>query len=259
MPAELRVERRETTLILTFSNPGMRNALAPEMYAAMLEAFALAERDATVRALILTGADGVFCAGGNLKRLLDNRAKPPQVQADSIASLHQLTRAITNSGKPVIAAVEGAAAGAGLSLALACDLIVAGRSAKFVMAYVKVGLSPDGGGSWFASRALPRQSAAEMMLEGGAWSSDRLHALGAVNQVVADGEALTAALERAHRLATLSPHALSSIKRLLAGARELPLETQLEREQQSFVACLHHAEAGEAISAFLEKRKARFG
>ena len=258
MTAELRVERRETTLVLTFSNPGFRNALAPEMYAAMLAAFELAERDSTIRTLILTGADGVFCAGGNLNRLLENRAKQPQVQADSIAALHELTRAITNSSKPVIAAVEGAAAGAGCSLALACDLIVAGRSAKFVMAYVKVGLSPDGGGSWFASRALPRQSAAEMLLGGGAWSSDRLHALGMVNQVVADGEALTAALERADSIAALSPHAVSRIKRLLASARDVPLETQLEREQQSFVACLHHADGGEAIVAFLEKRKARF-
>ena len=258
MTAELRVERSDTTLILTLSNPGSRNALAPEMYAAGIAALASAERDAAIRAVILTGADGVFCAGGNLARLLDNRTKPPQVQADSIEALHRLTSAIVGCGKPVIAAVEGAVAGAGFSLALACDLIVAGASAKFVMAYVKVGLSPDGGGSWFASRALPRQTAAEMLLAGDVWTSERLHALGVVNAVVADGAALALALERAAHLATLSPHAIGRIKGLLAGAGDVPLATQLQRERESFVACLHHAEGGEAISAFLEKRPARF-
>lgn len=257
--AELLVDRKDGALVLIFSNPGFHNALGPEMYAALLPAFDEAERDPAIRAVVLTGADGMFCAGGNLNRLLENRTRPPQVQADSIDSLHRITRAIVACPKPVIAAVEGFAAGAGMSLAMACDLITAGESAKFVMAYVKVGLSPDGGGSWFTSHALPRQLASEAMLEGGALAASRLHALGVVNDVVEDGEALAAALVHATRFAALSPHAVVRIKRLIAKAGGASLEDHLLAERESFVACLHHPEGGEAISAFLDKRSPRFG
>jgi enoyl-CoA hydratase/carnithine racemase len=258
MGAQLLVDRRDRALVLTFSNPGFRNALGPEIYEPAMKAFVDAADDATIRTIVLTGADNIFCAGGNLNRLLENRAQPPQVQADSIDGLNRLTRAITDCTKPVIAAVEGFAAGAGMSLAMACDLIAAGRSAKFVMAYVKVGLSPDGGGSWFASRALPKQSAAELMLEGGAWGAERLHALGVVNTLADDGQALQAALAHAATIAALSPHAVSRIKRLIAHAADAPLADHLTAERESFVACLHHDEGGEAVAAFLEKRPARF-
>jgi enoyl-CoA hydratase/carnithine racemase len=258
MTATLLSERRDDALVLTFSNPGARNALGPEIYEPAMQAFAEAGSDATIRAVVLTGADGTFCAGGNLNRLLQNRSQPRAVQADSIDALNRMARAIVDCPKPVIAAVEGPAAGAGMSLALACDLIVASRSSKFVMAYVKVGLSPDGGGSWHAARALPKQAASELMLEGGAWSADRLHALGVVNAVVDDGGALDAALERARRIALLSPHAVDRIKGLIASAATNPLAAQLDAERESFVACLHHDDGGEAIAAFLEKRPARF-
>lgn len=258
MAAALLTDRRGGALVLTFSNPGARNALGPEIYEPAMAAFADATTDASVRVVILTGADGTFCAGGNLNRLLENRAKPPQVQADSIDALHRMTRAIVDCPKPVIAAVEGAAAGAGMSLALACDLITAGRGAKFVMAYVKVGLSPDGGGSWFATRALPKQAASELMLEGGAWTAARLHALGVVNTLVDDGGALDAAVGHADRIAALSPHAVARIKKLIASAAVSPLDAQLIAERESFVTCLHHDEGGEAVTAFLEKRPARF-
>ena len=258
MAAQLLNDRQGSTLVLTFSNPGFRNALGPEMYETTMSAFADVEQDASIRTVVLTGADGMFCAGGNLNRLLENRRKAPQVQADSIDGLHAMTRAITRCTRPVIAAVEGFAAGAGMSLALACDLITASHGAKFVMAYVKVGLSPDGGGSWFASHALPKQAASELMMEGGAWPASRLHALGVVNTLVDDGQALAAAHQHATRLAALSPHSISRIKGLIGTAADASLEQHLIHERDSFVACLHHADGGEAISAFLEKRPARF-
>ena len=157
------------------------------MYAAAIETLTTAERDDSIRAVVLTGADNFFCAGGNLNRLLENRALEQSVQADAIDRLHGWIDALRACPKPVIAAVEGAAAGAGFSLALACDLIVAGASAKFVMAYVQVGLTPDGGGSWFLTRALPRQLASEILLEGKPVPAPRLQALGLVNRVVPDG------------------------------------------------------------------------
>ena len=258
MAAELLVERRDRTLILTLSHAETKNALGPEIYDGAMGAFTALKDDRVIRAVVLTGAGGTFCSGGNLNRLLANREQPPQVQADSIDGLNRLTRAITDCDRPVIAAVEGFAAGAGMSLALACDLITAGQSAKFVMAYVKVGLSPDAGGSWFATRALPRQLAAEVMLEGGSWPATRMHSLGVVNTLVDDGRALDAAIEHAQRIAALSPHAVGRIKKLMAHAIDAPLAAHLEAERDSFVACLHHDEGGEAISAFLQKRPARF-
>ena len=164
MSAELLTSRpteSESTLVLTLSNPGARNALHPDMYAAGIEALESVERDPSIRAVVITGADNFFCAGGNLNRLLENRAKDPSVQAESIDLLGEWISALRLSSKPVIAAVDGAAAGAGFSLALACDLIVAAEDAKFVMSYARVGLTPDGGGSWFLAQALPRQLATE--------------------------------------------------------------------------------------------------
>lgn len=258
MSAELKASRSEATLILTISNPGAKNALHPDMYAAAIETLSTAERDDTVRAVVLTGADQVFCSGGNLHRLLENRSKSPSVQAESIDNLHGWIEAIRDCPKPVIAAVEQTAAGAGFSLALACDLIVAGASAKFAMSHVRVGLTPDGGGSWFLARALPRQLAAELLLEGTPVGAPRLHELGVVNRVVADGDALAAALAWADALAALSPNAVERIKSLANEAAVNTLPGHFDSEKRHFIESLHHRDALEGISAFLEKRKPEF-
>ena len=254
MAAELLASRRDATLILTLSNPGARNALHPDMYAAGVETLETAERDPDIRAVVLTGAGDVFCAGGNLNRLLENRAKERSVQAESIDQLHGWIAAIRDCSKPVIAAVEGPAAGAGFSLALACDLIVAAQSAKFVMAYVKVGLTPDGGGSWFLSQALPRQLATEILIEGKPVGSARLHDAGIVNRIATDGGALEAALVLGEELAQLSPHAVANIKGLLRDAPSNTLPRHFDAEKRSFVDSLHHRDGLEGITAFLEKR-----
>ncbi|AOK30168.1 MULTISPECIES: oxepin-CoA hydrolase, alternative type [Burkholderia] len=257
MSAELLASRpteSESTLVLTLSNPGARNALHPDMYAAGLEALNTAERDPTIRAVVLTGADRFFCAGGNLNRLLDNRAKDPSVQAASIDLLGEWITALTTVTKPVIAAVEGAAAGAGFSLALACDLLVAADDAKFVMSYARVGLTPDGGGSWFLARALPRALAAELMFEGKPAAAARLHALGVVNRLSRPGTARDEAIAWADELGRMSPNALARIKSLIADAHAQPLDAHLIAERNHFVESLRHADALEGITAFLDKR-----
>jgi len=258
MSAELKASRRDATLILTISNPGARNALHPDMVAAAVESLANAERDDSVRVVVLTGADHFFCAGGNLHRLLENRHADPALQAASIEQLQSWIEAIRNCPKPVIAAVDGAAAGAGFSLALACDMIVAGATAKFVMAYVKVGLSPDGGASWFLSQFLPRQLASEILIEGKAILATRLEQFGVVNRIVPDGAALDAALDWADDLAALSPHAVNSIKFLIESAPGQSLVEQCTVEKQHFLQCMRHRDSKEGITAFLEKRKPIF-
>ncbi|MGA3247204.1 MAG: enoyl-CoA hydratase [Paraburkholderia sp.] len=261
MSAELLTSRpaeSESTLVLTLSNPGTRNALHPDMYAAGIEALDSAERDPSVRAIVLTGADQFFCAGGNLNRLLENRAKDPSVQAQSIDMLGEWIGALRSSSKPVIAAVEGAAAGAGFSLALACDLLVAADDAKFVISYARVGLTPDGGGSWFLAQALPRQLATEVLLEGKPIGARRLSELGVVNRLAKPGTVRDSAIAWADELGKISPNATARIKTLIAAADAQPLADHLVTERDNFVASLHHGDALEGITAFLEKRAPKY-
>lgn len=258
MSAQLLGTSEGATLILTLSNPEHRNALGPEMYAAGVEALSVAESSPEVRSVVITGEGGLFSAGGNLQRLNNNRQLPPEHQAQSIEGLHNWIEAIRTFPKPVIAAVEGPAAGAGFSLALACDMIVAARNSIFVMAYSNIALSPDGGGTWSLSRTLPRQLATELLMMGERIGAERLHTLGLVNQLTEPGQALGSALTLATRLNQRAPNALASIKELLNEADGATLNHQLSLERDHFVKNLHHANAGIGISAFLNKQTPRY-
>src|SRR5690606_15642984 len=149
-----------------------------------------ADASPEVRSVVITGDGANFCAGGNLQRLLANRAQPQDVQRNSIEALHSWIEAIRTFPKPVLAAAEGAAAGAGFSLALACDFIVASDDAVFVMAYSNVALSPDGGATWTMSRALPRPLVNELLMCGERAGAAQLHRFGLVNRVTPPGQAL---------------------------------------------------------------------
>jgi enoyl-CoA hydratase/carnithine racemase len=258
VPAELKSSSQGHTLVLTISNPEHRNAGSPEVYAAGVEALSVAETSPDVRAIIITGEGSTFCAGGQLQRLQANRQLAPSVQAEALESLHAWVEAIRTCPKPVIAAVEGAAAGAGFSLALACDFLVAAENAVFVMAYATVGISPDAGGSWSLGRALPRALASELLMMGERIDAPRLQALGVANRVTPPGQALGEALALAERLQTKAPNALASIKELLNEATVSDLHSHLTRERDHFVRNLHHRNAGIAIDAFLNKQTARF-
>lgn len=255
MSAELKSASVGQTMVLTLSNPEHRNALGPEMYAAGIEALGVAESNPEVRSVVLVGEGSTFCAGGNLQRLQANRQQPPEVQAQSIEALHSWIETLHAFPKPVVAAVEGAAAGAGFSLALACDFIVAASNAVFVMAYANVALSPDGGATWRLAQALPRQLVNELLLCGERMDAPRLHALGLVNRVVEPGTALDQALALAERLNQRAPNVMASIKDLLNDAPQHSLNRQLALERDQFVRNLHHPNAGIGIAAFLGKHK----
>ena len=254
MPAEIKSTSHDGTLVLTVSNPEHRNALGPEMYAAGVEALNAAERNPEIRSVVITGEGGIFSAGGNLQRLLSNRQQAPEVQAQSIEGLHSWIEAIRTFPKPVIAAVEGPAAGAGFSLALACDLIVSASNSVFVMAYTSVALSPDGGGSWSLSRLMPRQLATELLMGGERIGAERLHQMGVVGRLTEPGHALAEALAWASKLNARAPNALASVKELLSEADGSTLNAQLAREREHFVKNLHHANGGIGIAAFLNKQ-----
>ncbi len=258
MTAQLLSTSEGQTLVLTLSNPEFRNALGPEMYAAGVEALNVAESSAEVRSVVITGANGIFSAGGNLQRLQNNRQLPPEHQAQSIEGLHNWIEAIRTFPKPVIAAVEGPAAGAGFSLALACDMVVSARNSVFVMAYSGIALSPDGGGSWSLSRTLPRQLATELLMCGERIGAERLHELGVVNRLTDPAQALNEALKLAAFLNGRAPNALASIKELLSDADGSNLTSHLARERDHFVKNLHHANAGIGIAAFLNKQTPQY-
>ena len=255
MTSSLKSTSEGQTLILTISNPEFKNALGPEIYAAGIEALNAAETNPEIRSVIITGEGAAFCAGGNLQRLLANRKQPKDVQAQSIDGLHSWIDSIHTYPKPVIAAVEGAAAGAGFSLALACDFCVAADNAVFVMSYSTVGLSPDGGGSWALARALPRQLANQLMMCGDRITAQRLFDFGLVNQVCSSGSALREALVLAEHLNARAANALSSIKELVNSAASNSLSQHFNDERDHFVDNLHNSNAAEGMNAFLEKRK----
>lgn len=258
MTAELRIERFGPTLLLTLSDPATRNTLSPQIYAAFIEALNHADAQADIRCVVLTGDAGHFCSGGNLQRLVRNREAGPQVQIESIERFHELVEALRVFPKPVIAAVEGAAAGAGFSLALSCDLLVAAKDARFVLSYGRVGLSPDGGVVSHLMQALPRSQVLQLLLLAEPIGAEQLHRQCVVNYLSEPGQALTMALELAERLAQMAPNALASAKELVHKAQGATLRQHLALERDHFVSNLFHDNGGEGIEAFLARRAPQF-
>ena len=150
MPSELLTERRDATLVLTISEPATRNALSEQLYAAGIEALTVAESDPGVRAIVLRGDGATFSAGGNVAGLAERRRADPSVQMQLLDRFHEFVEAIRSCPKPVIAAVEGAAAGGAFSLVLACDLIVAAEDARFILSHGRLVCRPTAAvpGSW---------------------------------------------------------------------------------------------------------------
>lgn len=254
MPTELLTERRGDVLVMTLSGPATRNALSPQVYAAGIESVNMAESDNSVAAIIVTGADGHFCGGGDLQRLAHNRQHDPSQQGTQIDAFHQWIEALRCSPKPVIAAVEGVAAGGGVSLALACDLVVAGDNARFVSAYSRVGLSSDGGTSWHLGRQLTRGQALQWLWLGGERSAQQLQQWGLVHQIEPAGGVLNAAQAMANQLSRVPAGVLASLKELVNEAPQASLNEQLAAEKRHFMVNLMRQEAGDAIAGFLTRK-----
>ncbi len=249
------VTRREgAVLVLSHHNVAARNALSPEFYTAVGHALREAADDPSVGAIVLTGAGGHFCAGGDLRQLVKRRELPVEARRARLEDLHDLIRSVRDCPKPVIAAVEGAAAGAGLSLAMACDMLVAAKDAVFTVAYVKVGLTPDGGATAFLAEFVSRQVLTELCLTGAPLSGERMHALGAVNRLVESGAALSHAITLATEISKGPQKAMGRIKHLCRLTMHHSLEEQLELEAQSMVDAMGSDESMEGIQAFLNKR-----
>lgn len=253
-----RLEDAGDRLIIWNGNTDKRGALSPELYACIMQACAQAS-ERRIRSIILTAEGPFFCAGGDLTQLIKSQGMPADKRAARIDSLHDVIRAMRTCPVPIIAAVEGGAAGAGLSFALACDIIVAARGAKFVAAYVKAGLVPDGGLTAHLARALPRQLSMEMCLLAHPVLAERMHDLGVVNALTEAGEAMALARAYADRLAAGPRDAQGAIRTMVAAAYDATEAEQLDRERDAMGHATGAPEAAEGIAAFLEKRAPHYG
>lgn len=258
MPSELLTERDGPLMVLTLHGPETRNTLSEGLITAAVEALATAEEDREIRAVVLTGAGGHFCAGGNLQAMIARREAGREAQARMLALLNGWIEALRSCPKPVIAAVEGAAAGAGFSIAMACDLVVASEEARFMLSYAKLGLTPDGGATWHLGRALPRQLLQQWIWLAEPVSARQLEQYGLVNRVAAAGQALAEARQIGTQLAMMAPNAIASAKELVQRLPEATFASQLGAERDHFIENLFHANAAEGIAAFLGKRAPRF-
>lgn len=245
-------------MVLTLHNPQSRNAMDTGVYAAGVEALNAAGDNPDIRSVVIVGAGGTFSAGSDLQPLHENRANPLQAQADSLDALHLFIDTVNTFPKPVLAAVEGDAFGAGFSLALACDMIVAARDARFALSQGRAGLTPDGGATWQLARALPRNIAAEIALLGEPLTAERLQVLGVVNRLSAPGAALNDALLMADNLNRRAPNVVEATKELLASAPDTNLAVQLGAERAQFLKSLQHPHADVGMAAFAHKQSPEF-
>jgi len=250
------VERKDGVVTFTLNRPERRNAIDVSTWKLLSrELTQVAERDAD-RVLVLTGSQGNFCAGGDLSESgsgeVPRDSSPVDVMRDTVnrfcLALHQLA-------KPCIAAVEGTAAGAGANLAWGCDLVVAGRSARFGQVFVRRGLSLDSGGSWILPRLVGLQKAKELAFFGDWLGAQEAQRLGAVSEVVEDGSALASAQARATRLVAASPSALAFIKQGLDESLEKSFEACLEAEALAVQHCAQTPEFAEQVRALFAKSR----
>lgn len=231
MTTELLTERHGATLLITLSGPATRNALSTQVFAAGIETLNMAESNPEVGAVVLTGAGGHFCSGADLQHFLKNKHNL-SAQGAQIDAFNQWIEALRSFPKPVIAAVEGLAAGSGLALVMACDLVVAAETARFSAHPPQTPLTPDGGLSHTLVQALGRARALEVLWQGSPLSAQLWHQWGAAQKLVPGGTAVQAAIEWGQDLARLPASVVSSIKELVNDAPHQPLRAQMTAEKQ---------------------------
>jgi enoyl-CoA hydratase/carnithine racemase len=256
--SRVEAHRDGAVLVITLNGPKSRNSIGPDVYLAVRNAVVDAGRDGDIRAIVLTGAGGFFSSGGNISALKESAKGPLSAATSNTDRLNAMIRAIVECPTPVVAAVEGGAAGAGIAVALSCDMIVAANDAKFTATYTKVGLSPDGGLTYFLRSALPRQLVNELCMLGRPVTAERLALFGIVNELTEPGQAQDAGLALAHTIAAGPAGAIGSIKQLVNAAEQNDLATHLWQEADRINQARYGDEAAEGLQAFLEKRKPDF-
>jgi len=262
MNENLKTEARGDTRIITMSRPEAKNALNGPMGDGLLQALKEYSEDETVRCVILTGAEGYFCVGGDVKGMNAGRndGKTPEEIAQDLVRRMEVSVLLHEMPKPTIAAIEGAAAGAGLSLALACDFRICSETAKITTAFAKVGLSGDFGGAYFIGQMLGSAKLRELYMMSPLLSGREAGDLGLMTKVVAPGTALDEAIAFSEqRLANGPTKALGRMKEnFLVAERGGSLRDHLEAEAKNLGLSMKTADHKEAAKAFVEKREPKF-
>jgi 2-(1,2-epoxy-1,2-dihydrophenyl)acetyl-CoA isomerase len=253
------VKQEQAVAWLVLNRPGQRNALSADLLADLEAALQKMLADKAVRVVILAGSGGHFCAGQDLSerdpRQLD---KMPDLEAVQKQLYHPILARIAEADKPVIAAVDGIAAGAGAGLALHCDLVLASKEARFYLAFARLGLAVDAGLGWHLVRQLGRARTAGLLMTGGSLSAEEAHAAGLVSRVC-EGSAQEAAADLAAQLAAGPQQALAEIKLLCRQAGQLDFAAYLQAEAAGQGRAGAHPDYAEGVLAFLQKRAAEFG
>ena len=242
------------TMLLTLNNPTKRNSMVKGFHDEFQSSIKMAEENKDVFSIIITGEGDFFCAGGDLNALKTRRSMTEEQRYETLNQLNGTIEAIYNCSKPVISAIEGGAAGAGVSLAMACDLVVMSEHTFFSLAYVKIGLTPDGAATKFLSETMPRQLLSEMAMIGGKIDSSRLYQIGAVNVLAQKGNAKETAIELSKNFENLPKNSISRIKKLTRSAYGNKFTEQIKLETDFMVQSQGDNESIEGIDSFLEKR-----
>ena len=262
-PTEITFEKMDGVGIITMNRPESRNALTLNMVSEMGEAIEACKRP-DVRAVLLTGASGGFCSGADLKFLLEIQEKGDEKGIQEyITTLandlhHKVVIGLRRLEKPVVAGINGVAAGAGFSLTLGCDIRVAARGARFLMAYANIGAPADGGSTYLLPRLIGASRAMELYLASQPTSAQAALEMGLVNHVVEDDALHQHAMETAVRLAQGPTAAFARVKALFDSSWENDIATQLDAETAAFADICLTADFQEGIKAFTERRQARF-
>jgi 2-(1,2-epoxy-1,2-dihydrophenyl)acetyl-CoA isomerase len=258
MSETVKVEKAGAITKLILNRPAAYNALDAEMVDALAANLTALTGDEQVRGVVITGAGKAFCSGGDLRWVTAHPQGAAGAFHQLAARFHLAVLEIRRMAKPVVAAVNGVAAGGGFSLALACDFRVVAESAVLRQAYTANGLSVDGGGTFALPRLVGAARALEIVAFDPAISARQAVEWGLATRVAADGAAVDEAVALAERVAAVSLHSYGLSKRLLGAAFDTPLEAQLEREREALAACGGHADGQEGLRAFVEKRKPSF-
>jgi 2-(1,2-epoxy-1,2-dihydrophenyl)acetyl-CoA isomerase len=262
MSSDLIVSVENHVGYLTLNRPEARNALSEDIVTGLKTHLSAWEGDPSVRSIVLRGAGEHFQSGGDVKRFGPIASRPAAERRAlfeaRIHNLHPVMFLMRRLRKPVIASVQGAAAGAGLSLMMACDLVVASETAFFTLAYIHIGTSPDGGGTYFLPRTVGMKKAMEIALLGDRFDARTAQAWGLVNFVVPPAALAEETRKLAERLAAGPLHAIGNTKALLNASVGNTMESQLQAEAVSFADCSATRDWVEGVTAFAEKRKPQF-
>jgi 2-(1,2-epoxy-1,2-dihydrophenyl)acetyl-CoA isomerase len=256
----VKYEISDNVATICMNRPDALNALSLQLTKDLGAAVARATSDGA-RAVILTGEGRAFCSGGDLREMQSMWQKEGRIEAfleEPLEALHQVIVAIRETPIPFVAAVQGVCAGAGTNFALACDIVLAAENASFNEAFVKIGLSPDCGGSFFLPRAVGEKLAAEIFMTGETLSAERAAAIGLINRVIPADSLAAEARTLALRLAQAPTAAIGRIKKMLNASSSNDLATQLRLEHELQIESGRGDDFREGVTAFFEKRPPRF-